>query len=114
MTLTIHPNTKPHCGSAGPILYADGKAWSVNTIGNEVVDWRYELDQRSCPECARHVQAAALLTAWCECEHISHTDDEGEGHGYGAHIPTQPTKLRDMGTWNLCEHCRLVCHHDNQ
>src|SRR5262245_2807956 len=54
-----------------------------------------------------------MSTPFCECEHISHTDDHGEGHAYGAHIEVIPIKLRDMGTWKLCEHCATVCHADN-
>jgi len=53
-------------------------------------------------------------TPWCECEHISHMSKIPTAiHRYGAELATEPTALRDMGTWNLCEHCKTVCHKDN-
>lgn len=60
MKLTTHVNSEPYCGAVGPIAYDKGKAWSVNTIFNEVMDWRFTLDstQHRCEECRRHVAAA--------------------------------------------------------
>jgi len=61
--LTLHHRTKPDCGSTGPICYKDGVAWSVNVIGDEVADWRYELHygNRNCSECDKHIRAARDL-----------------------------------------------------
>jgi len=49
---------------------------------------------------------------YCECEHISHMDNN-EGHPYGARAEVKPVRLRDMGIWVICEHCKTHCHKDN-
>src|SRR5262249_11651630 len=68
-----HHKTSPDCGATGPIAYEKGKAYSVNTIGGKVVDWRFGLHElpTGCKECQRHIDAAKqtaedvpFRTAW--------------------------------------------------
>src|SRR5215813_2839416 len=60
VTISTHHKSSPDCGATGPIAYEKGKAYSVNTIGGKVVDWRFGLHElpTGCKECQRHIDAA--------------------------------------------------------